>query len=38
VNRIGSSEPDDPAFVPPQRDLVESATQYRLRIEAATAA
>lgn len=35
VNRIGSSEPEDPAFVPPQRREGESATDYRRRIEAA---
>jgi hypothetical protein len=35
VNRIGSSEPEDPAFVPPQRRQDESATDYRRRIEAA---
>ena len=35
VNRIGSSEPEDPAFVPPQRRDGESATDYRRRIEAA---
>jgi hypothetical protein len=36
VNRIGSSEPEDPAFVPPERQPGESATAYRRRIEAAT--
>jgi hypothetical protein len=36
VDRIGSSEPDDPAFVLPIRDLDESVTDYRLRVEAAT--
>ncbi len=36
VNRIGSSEPEDPAFVPPEREPGESAAAYRLRIEAAT--
>ena len=36
VDRIGSSEPDDPAFVLPVRDLEESVTDYRLRVEAAT--
>jgi hypothetical protein len=36
VNRIGSSEPEDPAFVPPQRSDGESATDYRRRIEGAT--
>jgi hypothetical protein len=35
VNRIGSSEPEDPAFVPPQRHDGESATDYRQRIYAA---
>jgi hypothetical protein len=35
VNRIGSSEPEDPAFVPPQRRAGESATDYRRQIEAA---
>jgi hypothetical protein len=34
VNRIGSSEPEEPAFVPPVRQR-ESATDYRRRIEAA---
>jgi hypothetical protein len=38
VNRIGSSEPEDPAFVPPQRREGESATDYRRRIEAAAEA
>ena len=38
VNRIGSSEPEDPTFVPPQRRDGESATDYRLRIEAAAGA
>lgn len=38
VNRIGSSEPEDPAFVPPERREGESAADYRLRIEAAGAA
>ena len=36
VNRIGSPEPEDPAFVPPQRREGESATDYRRRIEGAT--
>jgi hypothetical protein len=36
VNRIGSPEPEDPAFVPPVRHPGESATDYRRRIEAAT--
>ena len=36
VDRIGSSEPDDPAFVLPVRTLDESVTDYRLRVEAAT--
>jgi hypothetical protein len=38
VNRIGSPEPEDPAFVPPQRREGESATDYRRRIEAAAEA
>ncbi len=36
VNRIGSSQPEDPAFVPPEREPGESAAHYRARIEAAT--
>jgi hypothetical protein len=36
VNRIGSSEPEDPAFVPPEREAGETAADYRQRIEAAT--
>ena len=36
VDRIGSSEPDDPAFVLPLRDLDESLSDYRLRVEGAT--
>jgi len=35
VNRIGSPEPEDPAFVPPERRPGESASDYRGRIEAA---
>ena len=35
VNRIGSSEPEDPGFVPPERGPGESATDYCRRIEAA---
>jgi hypothetical protein len=35
VNRIGSPEPADPAFVPPERLPGEPATDYRRRIEAA---
>jgi hypothetical protein len=35
VNRIGSSEPEDPAFVPPERRPGETAADYRQRIEAA---
>jgi hypothetical protein len=35
VNRIGSPEPEDPAFVPPVRRPGESATDYRSGIEAA---
>jgi hypothetical protein len=38
VNRIGSSEPENPAFVPPQRREGESAADYRRRIEAAAGA
>jgi hypothetical protein len=37
VNRIGSPEPENPAFVPPERQPGESATDHRRRIEAATA-
>ncbi len=36
VNRIGSSEPEDPAFVPPRRKPGESAADYWQRIEVAT--
>jgi hypothetical protein len=36
VNRIGSSEPEDPAYVPPLRDPEENITDYRSRVEAAT--
>lgn len=32
VNRIGSSEPQNPAFVPPEREPNESATDYRNRV------
>jgi hypothetical protein len=35
VNRIGSSEPENPAFVPPERRPGESAGDYRRRIEEA---
>jgi hypothetical protein len=35
VNRIGSPEPENPAFVPPEREPDESAGDYRHRIEAA---
>jgi hypothetical protein len=35
VDRIGSSEPENPAFVPPERPPGESAGDYRRRIEAA---
>lgn len=35
VNRIGSTEPEDPAFVPPARAAGESAQAYRLRLEQA---
>ena len=36
VNRIGSSEPEDPAYVPPERREADAASDYRLRIERAT--
>lgn len=36
VNRIGSSEPQDPAFVPPVRDPGEDIAAYIRQIEAAT--
>lgn len=35
VDHLGSSEPEDPAFVPPKRRPGESALDYRARIEAA---
>ncbi|MGH7579141.1 MAG: hypothetical protein ACREM9_03150, partial [Gemmatimonadales bacterium] len=35
VDRIGSSSPAHPAFVPPERRSGESAADYRDRIEAA---
>jgi hypothetical protein len=35
VDRIGSSEPENPAFVPPERQPGESAGDHRRRIEAA---
>ena len=35
VNRIGSSQPEDPAFVPPVRGAGESAADYRRRIDEA---
>lgn len=35
VDRIGSSEPEDSAFVPPERQPGESVGDYRRRIEAA---
>jgi hypothetical protein len=38
VNRIGASEPEDPAFVPPERRAGESAADYRRRIETAAGA
>lgn len=38
VNRIGSSEPEDPAFVPPERRAGEPAADYRRRIETAAGA
>jgi hypothetical protein len=36
VDRIGSSEPEDPAYVPPQRQSGEPVRTYRLRVEEAT--
>jgi hypothetical protein len=36
VNRIGVREPQDPAFVPPQREENEAATRYTERVLAAT--
>lgn len=36
VNRIGASEPEDHAFVPPERRSREPAAAYRLRLEEAT--
>jgi hypothetical protein len=36
VNRIGSTEPESPAFVLPERDAHEPARTYRLRVEQAT--
>jgi hypothetical protein len=36
VDRIGSSQPDDPAFVLPVRQPDETAPEYRLRVEAST--
>jgi hypothetical protein len=35
VDRIGSSQPEHPAFVPPERQPGERAGDYRRRIEAA---
>ena len=35
VNRIGSTEPENPAFVPPPRGLKEPVAAYRRRIESA---
>ncbi len=35
VNRIDSSQPEDPAFVPPTRDPGENVAEYRRRIDAA---
>jgi hypothetical protein len=37
VNRINSSQPENPAFVPPVRDAGESAADYRRRIDQAAA-
>jgi hypothetical protein len=36
VNRIGSSQPEAPEFVPPIRRDRENATDYRVRIDRAT--
>jgi hypothetical protein len=36
MDRIGSSQPTNPAFVPPIRGPEENISDYRLRIEAAT--
>jgi hypothetical protein len=36
MDRIGSSQPTNPEFVPPLRDPEETIGDYRLRIEAAT--
>jgi len=36
VNRIGSAEPQNPAFVPPERERDEGATDYRARVIEAT--
>ena len=33
VNRLGSTEPEDPAFVPPPRGSKEPVAVYRRRIE-----
>lgn len=38
VNRIGSPEPQDRAFVPPVRERDESASEYRVRLLQATSA
>ncbi len=38
VNRIGASEPQDAAFIPPVRGQHESASAYRERILSAAAA
>ncbi len=38
VNRIGSREPQDAAFVPPIRERDESAADYRARVLAAATA
>ncbi|MGQ0539072.1 MAG: hypothetical protein ACT4R6_09020 [Gemmatimonadaceae bacterium] len=37
VNRIGADEPQDRAFVPPERTAQESAPDYRRRVDAAAA-
>ena len=33
VNRLGSKDPEDPAFVPPARASGEPVAAYRLRVE-----
>lgn len=36
VDRIGSSEPENPAFVPPERRAGEPAADYIVRVETAS--